>query len=171
MTDQEFYVSIRKMQAGDREGLREVYEAYNTFIYSLTLSVLKNKENAEDVTTDFFIKLWDISGTFIERGGHKTWMATIARNMSIDFLRKNVREIATEEMDDQRTTESAEREALGTICFADAMKMIDGSEAEIINMKIVGQLTFKEIAEMLNMPMGTVTWKYQNGIKKLKKVM
>ena len=38
-----------------------------------------------------------------------------------------------------------------------------------INMKILGEMTFKEIAEVLNIPMGTVTWRYQNAIKKLRR--
>ena len=55
---------MQRIRQGDKEGLREVYEAYIGYIYTIILDVLKNKENAEDVSADFFIKLWDIAGTY-----------------------------------------------------------------------------------------------------------
>ena len=42
-------------------------------------------------------------------------------------------------------------------------------EREMVNMKVLGDMTFREIAETLQMPMGTVTWKYQNAIGKLRR--
>ena len=47
--------------------------------------------------------------------------------------------------------------------------VLNEGEREIINLKILGDLTFKEIASVLSMPMGTVTWKYQNAVKKIRR--
>ena len=64
MTDQEFESCMILMTQGDREGLRLVYEEYIGYIYAIVLDVLKNKENAEDISTDFFLKLWHIADTY-----------------------------------------------------------------------------------------------------------
>ena len=72
MTDQEFESCMILMTQGDREGLRLVYEEYIGYIYAIVLDVLKNKENAEDISTDFFLKLWHIADTYTdtEAGWH-----------------------------------------------------------------------------------------------------
>ena len=50
-----------------------------------------------------------------------------------------------------------------------ALDMLKPSERQIVSLKILGELTFKEIAQCMEIPMGTVTWKYQNAIKKLRR--
>ena len=59
MTDKEFEFAMSKIRQGDKQGLQEIYEAYISLIYAIVKDVLQNKESAEDVTSDFFIKLWD----------------------------------------------------------------------------------------------------------------
>ena len=93
MTDEEFSLCMQRMSKGDRDALREVYEAYLKLIYALCLSKLKHKESAEDVTSEFFIRLYNSAATYDGRGNHKAWISTIARNMCIDYIRKNSREI------------------------------------------------------------------------------
>ena len=51
----------------------------------------------------------------------------------------------------------------------EALAVLNSAEREIITLKIMGDMTFKEIAALLDQPMGTVTWKYQNAIKKLRR--
>ena len=55
--------------------------------------------------------------------------------------------------------------------MAQAMATLEPREKEIIDLKLVGQFKFKEIAEMTGMPMGTVTWLYNQGIKKLRRCL
>jgi len=159
------------MQAGDKGGLKEIYDDYITFIYSVILSIIRNKEDAEDVTSEFFIKLWDTADNFQSGHKHKAWLTTIAHNMAIDFLRKYRKEILVgDDLEtDNAPIESPESQVIDKLSFKEALAELSEKEEEIINLKILGQLTFKEIASILHMPMGTVTWKYQNGIAKLRR--
>ncbi len=88
MTDIQFEAAMEKIRSGDKQGLQEIYEEYIGLIYTIVKDVLKSKENAEDVTSDFFIRLWDKADTFQSGRGHKTWITTIARNMEVDYVRK-----------------------------------------------------------------------------------
>jgi RNA polymerase sigma-70 factor (ECF subfamily) len=185
VTEARFEWCIERIKQGDKEGLREIYENYIAFIYSVIYEKLQNKENAEDVTSDFFIKLWEKAGVYRPGGGHKGWMATIARNMSVDFLRKHAKEELTDIMQDsEEESESrvsvssiydgekispVEQEVIENVTLKDALGRLNDSEPEIINLKIMGDLTFKEIANILHMPMGTVTWRYREAIKKLRR--
>ena len=185
VTEAQFESCIERIKQGDKDGLREIYENYIAFIYSVVYEKLQNKENAEDITSDFFIKLWEKAALYRPGSGHKGWMATIARNMSVDFLRKHGKEELTDIMQDsEEESESrvsvsniyegekispVEKEALENLTLKEALGRLKKSEREILNLKIMGEFTFKEIAEILHMPMGTVTWKYREAIKQLRR--
>ena len=149
MNNREFDRCMRRMQKGDKTGLKEIYEAYISYIYAVIRGVVKNKENAEDLTAEFFIKLWNMADQYKAGSGHKTWMTVIARNMAID---------------------SMENEVVGRMNFRETVEKLPETERQIMTMKLAGQMTFKEIAEVLGIPMGTVTWKYQNSLEKLRRV-
>lgn len=191
MDEREFECCIEAMQKGDRQGLRQIYEAYARYIYRIVYGILSNRENAEDVTSEFFIKLWEKADHYKPGGGHKGYLATMARNMAIDFLRKYKREELTAVVHDMKMDEeerekretsrtmsrrigeeqvhSAESEVIAKINLQEIMQNLKPREQCIVNMKVLGGLTFKEIAEALAIPMGTVTWQYQNAIKKLRR--
>ena len=184
MTEAEFAICIDRIKRKEKEGLKEIYQEYIAFIYSIIYEKLQNRENAEDITSDFFIKLWEKAALYKPGNGHKGWMATIARNMAVDFLRKNRREELTdftdgenEETDHKKTVQKlyrnaespVEKEAVGNLTWQTALLSLKEPERGILNLKIMGDLTFKEIASILHMPLGTVTWKYRESIKKLRR--
>lgn len=171
MTQSEFEACIVKIRQGDKEGLREIYEAYIQYIYTIVYGVLGSRENAEDVTSEFFIRLWTLAETYQANGAHKAWLATIARNMAIDFIRKNKREIPMEDMEleEPSTKETPETEVVSGMSVMQALETLNEAERVIVDMKVLSELSFREISEALHIPMGTVTWRYQNAIKKLRR--
>lgn len=176
MTDRQFERRITLIQQGDRQGLKEIYDEYGKTIYQCVFQLLRNSHDAEDVTSEFFLKLWQIADTYCFGGRHKRWLVTIARNMALDLIRKRKREELTLTSEDGISYEpadsvSAEDTALGRLSVAEAMESLDESEREIVNMKIIADMTFKDIAAVLGKPLGTVTWKYRNAIEKLRKTV
>ena len=244
VTEQEFEQAVARIRDGDKDGLKEIYLAYVKFIYAVIYEILQNKENTEDVTSEFFIKLWDVAERYEPGHGHRGYLATIARNMAIDYIRKHRREVLSADPDlvgsgggstgsvfDAQSgssgtgesvihaqsgssgTESSvfktqsgglgdpsgaggvggkvrshaggsgsggmpgggyvtspvEDEVIGNIALQEALALLKDGERQIINMKILGEMTFQEISDTLHMPMGTVTWKYRNAIGKLRR--
>lgn len=186
MNEHQFEEAVARMVRGDKSGLKEIYENYIGYIYRIIYDVLQNKENAEDVTSEFFIRLWDKAEQFKPGSGHKGYLATMARNMAIDFLRKHRREELTALMQDlgaeqeeeepgrsrlyQKEAESmVEQEVVTDLSIRQALETLKPSERQVVSLKVLGELTFKEIADVMGIPMGTVTWKYQNAIKKLRR--
>ncbi len=181
MTDKEFLSAIKLLLKGDKDGLRLIYEAYVRLIYAVVYDTVGSKEDAEDITSDFFIKLIKVADSFKQGSPHKTWLVTIAKNMAIDHIRKRSREVY--EIDNTNDDDNAPRQwedtsrasvedqvALSSD-MAQAMNTLEPREKEIIDLKLVGQFKFKEIAEMTGQPMGTVTWLYNQGIKKLRRCL
>ncbi len=174
MTDAEFSAAIEKMIQGDRSGLRDVYDAYGNTIYRLFLGRVHRHQDAEDLTSEFFLKLWGCASTYRAGTGHKCWMNTIARNMAVDFQRKN-REIPMEDTaqtyeQQQITADTTEDTVIGTMHTAQILAKLSEEEREIVQMHLSAELTFREIAAILKRPLGTVAWKYRTAIGKLQKL-
>ena len=193
VTDQEFEQCMRCMKGNDKNALKQVYEAYLPYIYRIVLGIVENKEQAEDVTSEFFIKLWDISDTYKPGRGHRGWLATIARNLAIDSIRKTKREVLTDSFEEKNGEEEGkmsytdiqasdqnpaekgnsqslvEDEVVENLSIQEALAKLNEKEREVVHLKVMGELSFKEIAQILEEPMGTITWRYQNAIKKLRR--
>lgn len=170
MDDRSFEIAIEKMLRGDKEGLKDIYEAYTACIYSTILAIVRNKETAEDLTSEFFIKLWTIAGQYKFGGRHKAWLLTIARNMAMDALRKYKNQQTEPEIPKEMAApHNTEEDVMARLSFGEALKLLDEKEEAILTLKFMGECTFREIAEILDMPMGTVTWKYTRGIEKLRR--
>ena len=185
MNERQFEEAVARMVQGDKTGLKEIYENYAGYIYRIIYEVLQSKENAEDVTSEFFIRLWDKAEQFKPGGGHKGYLAAMARNLAIDFLRKHKREELTAMMQDLGTQpetdenrsvklypeegSSVEQEVVGNMTIEQALSFLKPAERQIVSLKVLGEMTFKEIAKCMDIPMGTVTWKYQNAMKKLRR--
>lgn len=188
MTDGRFEKCIRNMNRGDREALKEVYEEYISYIYGIVRQLLSTREEAEDITSEFFIRLWEKSESYKGGSGHKGWMAAIARNLAIDYIRKRKREEVvdfsvergTEEggrnfsahnamQEESRKEKSVEEQVLANVSMEEALSQLKEPERRVIHMKIAADMTFQEIADILEEPLGTVAWRYREAVKKLRR--
>ena len=102
----------------------------------------------------------------------------MARNMAIDHLRKHKREVLESFSNDENEEAPAfevagdddtEAEVIEDVGIKEAISQLDPKEQQIINMKVLSEMTFAEISKELGIPMGTVTWRYQAAIKKLRR--
>lgn len=186
MTEGRFEKCIRHMNQGDRDALKEVYEEYVSYIYHIVRQLLSTREEAEDITSEFFIRLWEKSDSYRGGSGHKGWMAAIARNLAIDYIRKRKREepvdfsaeraaedgqhfSACSAMQREQAGENVEEQVLSDISMEEALALLKESERRVVHMKIVADMTFQEIADILEEPLGTVAWRYREAVKKLRR--
>ena len=102
-------------------------------------------------------------------------MTVIARNMALDHLRSRGREVPLEpqemgtQIDADPQIEKGYDEVIEDMSLAAALDSLTPAEREVVHMKVIGDLTFKHIAEILRIPMGTVTWRYRQAISKLRR--
>lgn len=175
MTDKEFDFRMELILKGDKDGLRAVYDEYGRYIYAAFVNIVKNSQDAEDLTSDFFLRLWQKAEHYRSGEGHKRYLTAIAHNMAVDFLKKRGREAFTLDddgndlkntiPDSRRTDEKVESD----ISFDEAMGLLSDAEREIVNLHIGLEMTFREISEIMQKPLGSVTWKYSRAIHKLRK--
>lgn len=194
MTEEQFYDCIVRIRAKDKSGLKDIYKAYMPYIYTIIFGILQNRENAEDVASEFFIKLYSNASQYKQGNGHRGYLATIARNMAIDFMRKHKREVLIADFsntDKHETTNSistsedgesnyvrihspnseheVEQQVISHMSLQEALSILKPEEKKVIDMKILSEMTFSEIATTLSIPIGTVAWRYREAIKKLRR--
>jgi len=171
LTEEQFADCIGLILAGNRDGLQQVYQAYGKYIYMLLYDILKNREDAEDVTAEFFLKLWKVAGKYQAGHGHRAWMGRIAHNMAVDFIRDKKPHVSYEEIVEEVEIagKGFEADEVNKMTLKQAVKTLKTEEQEIVNMKILLQMTFQEIANALGKPLGTVTWQYRQAMDKLRR--
>lgn len=150
----------------------EVFESlYNEFkvnVYAIALSILKDNKLAEDVLQETFIKLY-LHLKSNEINNVKAWLISVSRNTALDLYRKRVHEICIFNEDYMNNIEVVFNDPVDKIVLFTCLKTLDDLERQIVVLKAVSGLKHREISKIVDMPLGTVLWKYRNAIKKLRR--
>lgn len=159
-----------KLRAGDTSQFELLYKNYKLLVYKIAFSILKNKEASEDVTQTVFTKIYSLKKEKLPSSKEATWLYAVTKNEAISYYRKEKPNIALEEVYDvSNETECRyiqdiiEKEKYEKIIIGLSLK-----EKEIVSLKIIGELSFKEISRILNEPIGTVQWRYYKALNSLK---
>ena len=149
----------------------------------MVISVVKKKEEAEDVLQEVFITIWQKASTFNkERGNVYSWLVTMARNKAIDRIRSKdykTQKKATNDVDASGFfLEGDKYDPLETTIFSDRTELVKKALAEIpedqskvLNIAYYQGLTQREISEQLDIPLGTVKTRMRQGMIKLKDIL
>lgn len=173
MTEACFTECIELLRQGDMQGLAPIYREYGKLIYSAALSVCQSPDAAEDILSEFFLRFKKAADVYRKGAGHKKWLIISARNLAVDYLRKNRRDIPSSE--DEKFSEAAEdsdteETVTGQISVTQMLAALNDAERETVNLKVYCGFTFSEIADIMHVPIGTAAWRYNSGIKKLRKL-
>ena len=161
---------ILNMAAGDSSALAALYEETSPAVYGFALSILKNRQDAEDVLQECFISAYGGAGGYSSHGKPMAWLLTIARNLCMQKLRERKRTSDIPEEDWERYLESLERVTPeDKIVLEQCMKLLTDEERQIVVLHAVGGFKHREIAELTELPLPTVLSKYSRAIKKLRK--
>ncbi|MBE6116109.1 MAG: RNA polymerase sigma factor [Erysipelotrichaceae bacterium] len=163
-------ILIQRIALNDREAFECLYSRLYRSVYAYALSILKNKEDAEDVMQDCFLKIKGAAHLYKSQGKAQAWIFTIARNLCQMKFRQNQRTIyePIEEMDYQLVFEPGTDLSL-KMTLETAFKILNDQEHQIIVLRAVSNIKFKDIARIMELPVATVLSKYHRGLAKLRK--
>ena len=176
MTDEEL---IGQIKDGVDTALEELMLRYMRHIYNFTLQYVRVKEEAEDVTQETFFKAWRHINRFKEGMKFKPWLFTIAKNTALDYIKKKKATPFSNMSDDTDDTDFADTisdtEPLPSEIFAqkelankldEVMKILHPDHRAVIIMHYREELTFDEIAKIMNKPMNTIkSWHHRSIIR------
>lgn len=158
-----------RIKNGDKEtATEELYNKYHNVVYGIAFSILKNKEDAEDAMQNVFIKLYNLDTSLVPESKESTWLYTVAKNEAIEIIRKKKENINLDDIYEIGNEDNDLDEIIDEISFNNLISKLNCKEKEIISLKIISNLSFKEIANLLGEPIGTVKWKYYTSIYRIK---
>lgn len=174
---------IKQIKAGDENALGELYDLYHRLLYSIVISIVKKREEAEDILQEVFVKIWEKADTFNEeRGNVYNWIVTLSRNRAIDRIRSkgfNTRQKASQDVDTPDfILKGGLFDPLETTIFSDrtelvrkALTEIPGSQRDVLKIAYYNGITQREISDHLDIPLGTVKKRMRQGMIKLKDIL
>lgn len=167
---------ISLVEAGDTEAFAGLYDRHGRSAYSLAYRMMGERQAAEDLVQDSFIKVWRSARSYrAERGSVRTWILSITHNRGIDHLRSTASRRRTQdrvEMSAQTTQPSEDfaetwrNSQRGQV--QEALKTLPEEQLKILELAYYSGYTQAEIARMLGIPLGTVKGRMRLGMKKLK---
>ena len=172
---------------GDAAAMETLYLRYRQSVYSWLLRMTGDAAESEDIYQEVWLKVIRRASDY-RSGNFKAWLWQIVRNKTTDRMRKKspslvldtpvcaagegVQTVVEQLSDDEAADalmqiEESERES--AVC--DAIDALPMAQREIVLLRINGELSFKEIADMLAAPIGTVLARMHNAVKNLKKAL
>ncbi len=153
---------VERAQAGDRAALEELYLIHFDRIYSYLHMTVGNRHDAEDLTTQTFLRMLESIGKFrFQSAPFSAWLFRIAHNLSMDHFRANRRWQPEEEVPEPRDSEelSAEDEAFQSIGRQSMLSMIDSlsqEQQQVLTLKFVFNFSNGEAATILDKTEGAI---------------
>ncbi len=171
MTDIEI---IKKFQKGDRDAFETIIQKYHLFIFKTAYKILKSIEDAEDITQEVFIKLYNNLNQFEFKSDIKTYIYKITVNCSFDLLRKThtkelLIEKGKEKIFDNTTSiddELIEEEIINDLF--ESIRKLPEKYREIIYLKDFESKTYSEISQKLNITENAAKLRHRYALKKLR---
>jgi len=170
---------IQQYLKGDEKALELLVEKYSRPIYSFIYKNIGSGVDAQDVTQEVFLKVWKNIKKFDQKKSFKPWLFQIAKNASIDFLRKR-KTIPFSRFENENgqnmlvdSIESAPVNLIGTLSdqhtLVMAMQTLSKKEQKIITLRHSYGLSFKEIAASFEESINTVKSRYRRTLEALRK--
>ena len=165
---QELHLIFQEIKQGNCNKLDDLYCKYNKLIYNIVFSILKNRENSEDIVQIVFMKIFQMDKNKLPTTNESTWLYSLTKNETLNYLRNKKQEVNLDEIyyiteEDKELNKIIDEDNYNRI-----IAKLNKQEREIISLKILSNMSFKEISLLLNIPMGTVQWKYYTSLYTLR---
>ncbi len=161
---------IKKFIDGDSSAFDEIYNRTRKSVYYVALSILRDKALAEDVMQTTYMRVLKNIQSYTPGTNASAWIIKIAKNEAINLKKVRMREQSVDEYDNVTLFGVSEPDTYGELTDM-AKRLLPDDEFTILMLVTACGYKRKEIGEMLDIPIPTVTWKYQNALLKLRNAL
>lgn len=159
----------------DRPAFQEVYRLTSAKLFGICLRICGERSAAEDVLHDVYLTIWKRAGAYEPgRASPISWLATIARNKAIDWLRAHGKR-SVRPIEDAMSIADTAPDQLATIArdqesqrLHDCLDALDDRASDAIRTAFFDGVTYAELAERKNVPLGTMKSIVRRGLIQLK---
>lgn len=173
---EDIYALIERIKEGDREAFMTVTDLYQKRVFVLAYSFFRNRDDALDIVQETFLRFYQKMSLFRRGENFQNWLLQIAKNLCIDYYRKNYgknrglkTDTPVEEMNlSVQNGKNPEISSDLKRIFSTCIKKLAEKQRMIFVMKHYNQLKYKEIAEVLGISLGTVKSLHYKAVQNLR---
>ncbi|MFB7157310.1 sigma-70 family RNA polymerase sigma factor [Lysinibacillus sp. NPDC056232] len=159
---------MKKAQKGDDEAFLTLFQQYEVDIYRMAYVYVKKKEDALDVVQEVAYQSFKKIDTLKKPEYFKSWLIKITMNCAINLIKKNSKVVLIRSEYEEFIETEEEEDILLTLSLQDLIDGLEVEEKSVVLLRFYQNYTFKEIAELLDMPLGTAKSVLYRAIKKLR---
>lgn len=168
---------LARVAQGNPRAVRECIDQFGSLIWSIARRLTRTRADAEDAVQEIFMDIWRSAARFDPtQGSEKVFVATIARRRLIDRMRRTANQARTESIDDVESLSWADPGAGAEIsaeaqAAARAVMQLRPEQRRVLELGILQGLSHSEIADALQMPLGTVKTMMRRGLIQVRQLM
>ncbi|MCT4561887.1 MAG: RNA polymerase sigma factor [Crocinitomicaceae bacterium] len=163
---------VERLKNREESAMSELYDRYADTLYGLASKIVKSDEIAQDIVQDSFVKVWkNVTSYDQSKGSFFTWMLNITRNTAIDFLRKQKKYKATSIQDVENSVhmEGGIQANMDAIGLKEMVNDLNSDQKILVEYIYFKGYTQQEVADELEIPLGTVKTRIRSAVKALQK--
>lgn len=157
-----------KIKNNNNTAFEELYSKYSKLIYKIAYSILKNKSDAEDVMQLVFEKIYSMNKEKLPTKNEASWLYSVTRNETLNYLKSNKNNINLYDLYEIEDNNNELDKVIEREKYNKLISKLNDDEKEIVSLKIISNCSFEEIGKVLNMPTGTIKWRYYKAVNTLK---
>lgn len=171
---------VKLIKSGDRQAFNLLVTEYQQRVINISYSMLSDREEAYDAAQEVFVKIYRYIGNFRGDSSLSTWIYRITKNVCSDFLRKRREAVISLDEEDEKKIEigdtsyfpekHSERAEMLRV-LKNAMERLDENSRMVITLYETEDLSYDEISDILNLPVGTVKSRLNRAREKLKNIL
>jgi RNA polymerase sigma-70 factor, ECF subfamily len=165
---------LARIAGGESAALCAFYDRHSSLIYALLLRILNRAEDAEDALQLTFLQVWRSAQQYdAQRGSIRNWLILIARSRGRDVLRRQRKlgkAVSLSEADTQDPSTVLDKLNQDSRLHR-ALKEIPTEQSSAIALAFYGGMTYEEVAEKENLPVGTVKTRIRTGLQRLRNLL
>lgn len=165
---EELKAIFNELRKGNKDAIESLYKKYDKMIYGIAFSILKNKDDSEDIIQTVFSKLYTIDQDKLPNDKEATWLYTVTKNEALQLLRKKGDTYDLEKVYNVENQNNEINELIDKENYNQLINKLDNKEKEIVSMKVISNFSFRQISGLLGEPIGTVKWRYYKSIYALR---
>ena len=158
---------LDSVRCGDRAAFEALYENMKKPLFTIILRITRDFALSEDILQELFLKIF-LSPPECA-GNPRAYMCRMARNLAIDNARKKRKEATLEEA--EHSVWHPREDISATMDIENAIMLLNERERQIVTLHINGGLKFREVAEAMEIPLGTVLWAHRKAIRQLRSIL
>jgi RNA polymerase sigma-70 factor (ECF subfamily) len=165
---------LTRIQSGDQEAMSALFDRYGTMVYSVALRVLKDTDEAEDVMQEIFVQVWKNPSAFVSgRGSLGGWLVVVARNRSIDVIRRRRPSEPVELFALPSSTNLAQEAERNSLLekIRGVMLSLPVEQQKSVELAFFEGLSHSEISEKTGDPLGTVKTRIRLALNTIRKAL